>query len=455
MIDAPPPTSSDPSQAVPFPDQPHYAHGAAGLDFGAHARELALHWGRRWMLGICAAAILWWPTDPWVFADSPESQVVFAWIRGVGLAVHLGMYLLLTYVRWVRGSALLVLSVYGSVAIMLPAFGLAHLGGPDEGWFGYLYIALIPGAFVQIPLKQRLIANFMPAVTAALAYFGSHPEYLADKQTPSSLSYLVFSSLLAIGLGAVLYGVVHRSYLQAVALARTSNALEALNRDLEQRALEQEHSLRALAGEASQARESERTRIARELHDEIGQELTAARMALTLARRRYLRDPQVLGESLTDLEGLLARTAQTTRELVSQLRPRALETHGFGPAVALLVEDLAAKTGIPIRTELGELPPLETERQTALYRIIQEGITNALKHARATAIRVVVEARGDAVHCLVEDDGVGLTVQGIARGHGLAGLRERAIALGGTLDFGPNADKRGTRLVATFPGHAT
>ncbi|HRE88393.1 MAG TPA: hypothetical protein PK095_04555 [Myxococcota bacterium] len=119
------------------------------LDFPAHARELALHWGRRWMLGISAAAILWWPTDPFVFADSPESQEVFAWIRGLGLLLHLGMYALLTWVPWVRQRALLVLSVYGSVAIMLPAFALSYLGGPDDGWFGYLYLALIPGAFVQ------------------------------------------------------------------------------------------------------------------------------------------------------------------------------------------------------------------------------------------------------------------------------------------------------------------
>lgn len=127
------------------------------------------------MLGISVAAILWWPTDPFVFADSPESQEVFAWIRGLGLLFHLAMYLLLTFVSWARRRSLLVLSVYGSVAIMLPAFALSHLGGPDDGWFGYLYLALIPGAFVQLPLAQRIPANFMPAVTAALAYFGLNP----------------------------------------------------------------------------------------------------------------------------------------------------------------------------------------------------------------------------------------------------------------------------------------
>lgn len=421
------------------------------LDFATHARELALHWGRRWMLGISLAAILWWPTDPFVFADEPESQVVFAWIRGIGLVIHLGMYALLTHVRWVRNRALLVLSIYGSVAITLPAFGLAHLGGPDEGWFGYLYIALIPGAFVQLPFKQRLIANLMPAVTAALAYFGSHPEHLADKQTPSSLSYLVFAAFLSIGLGAVLYGVVHRAFLQAVALASTTTALEALNSDLEQRA-------RELAGTASQARDLERTRIARELHDEIGQELTAARLALTLTRRRYLRDPEVLGQNLSELDALLTRTAQTTRDLVSQLRPRALETHGLVPALGMLVDELSNRTGVPIRCDVApELPALGTERQTALYRVVQEGLTNALKHARATHIRVGLDTVEDLVRCVVEDDGIGLEVQPEQRGHGLLGLRERAIALGGTLEQGPvsnSFERPGTRLVLTFPKEA-
>lgn len=231
---------------------------------------------------------------------------------------------------------------------------------PDDGWFGYLYLALIPGAFVQLPLWQRIPANTFPAITAGLAYFGFHPEYLAHQQAASSLSYLVFAAALSIGLGVVLYGVVHRAYLQAVTLARTSAALESLNRELEARADEQARDLRALAGEATQVRENERTRIARELHDELGQELTAARMALTLARRRQTRDPDVLSQSLSELESLLARTAQTTRDLLSQLRPRAVEELGLGPAVERLVAELNDKTGVPIRCEVsGELADLD------------------------------------------------------------------------------------------------
>lgn len=407
------------------------------------------------MLGISVAAILWWPTDPFVFADSPASQEVFAWIRGLGLLLHLGMYLLLTFVPWVRRRALLVLSIYGSVAIMLPALALSHLGGPDDGWFGYLYLALIPGAFVQLPLAQRIPANFMPAVTAALAYFGLHPEYLAHKQAASSLSYLVFAAALSVGLGVVLYGVVHRAYLQAVTLARTSAALQALNQELEARSEEQARDLRTLAGEASQVREDERTRIARELHDELGQELTAARMALTLARRKHTRDPDIVTQSLTELEDLLAKTAQTTRDLVSQLRPRAVEELGLGPAVERLVTELVSKTGVAIRCEVsGELDDLDPERRTAIYRFVQEGLTNALKHAQASVISVVL--RGDSVvRCIIEDDGVGLRNERPS-GHGLIGLRERAIALGGTFALGSREPPdTGTRLALTFPRTTT
>ncbi|HRE88394.1 MAG TPA: sensor histidine kinase [Myxococcota bacterium] len=249
----------------------------------------------------------------------------------------------------------------------------------------------------------------------------------------------------------VLYGVVHRAYLQAVTLARTSAALESLNRELEVRADEQARDLRALAGEATHAREDERTRIARELHDELGQELTAARMALTLARRKHARDPDVLSQSLTELEALLARTAQTTRDLVSQLRPRAVEELGLGPAVERLVSELIDKTGVPIRCQVsGELGDLDPERRTAVYRFVQEGLTNALKHAKASALSVVL--RGDSVvRCTIEDDGVGLRSER-PTGHGLVGLRERALALGGTFELDRRAPpESGTRLVLTFP----
>jgi signal transduction histidine kinase len=215
---------------------------------------------------------------------------------------------------------------------------------------------------------------------------------------------------------------------------------------LESRALE----------EATRAREEERLVLARELHDDIGQMLTAIKVELAMAQQE-LRDhgaPPVLDE----VKPLADRALQTVREWSYALHPSTLSDLGLTGAIEWFADRVRARAGLAVtfsHTGLG--PRLAPDVETAAYRIVQEAMTNIVKHADAASIRVTV-ARADRLRVIVEDDGVGFVPARPARTNGPAGLgltsmRERASQLGGTLTIA-SAPGVGTRVVATLPLHA-
>jgi signal transduction histidine kinase len=210
---------------------------------------------------------------------------------------------------------------------------------------------------------------------------------------------------------------------------------------LEERVRAQIRELRLLAAHLERAREEERSRIARELHDELGQELTAMRYTLGFLKQRFERDPGSIRGNIDELESLLARTATTTRHLLSELRPRALDELGLDAGVAWLLEQTREKTGL--RCELaasGSMQGLDADVATAAYRILQESLTNVARHAGASRVDVELTLRDEELELVVRDDGIGVEgAKGAAagagerRGMGLVGMRERADALGGEL----------------------
>src|SRR5262249_32306697 len=157
---------------------------------------------------------------------------------------------------------------------------------------------------------------------ALLAGFAAaRPLSASDPMLPATLSFLVFVTILAAVAGHLLYVLLRQSFFNARAHTRTSHALKDFNATLEERVREQTRELRMLASHIESAREDERTRISRELHDELGQELAALRYAVTFMKQRYERDPATVRGNLGELESLVQRTTTTTRQIVSQLRP--------------------------------------------------------------------------------------------------------------------------------------
>ncbi len=185
-------------------------------------------------------------------------------------------------------------------------------------------------------------------------------------------------------------------------------------------------------------RETERRRLAAELHDEIGQSLTA--LALELDRLRS-RAPQDLQGDVAHARDTALRTVDDVRSLVKQLRPEALDALGLVPAVASLIERVSASTGLRIARHLDrDLPQLSPEAELVLYRVLQESLTNVVRHAGTDAADVTLRTIDGRVVLTVSDDGVGIT-ESEEESNGIRGMRERAMLIGADLsvESGPDA----------------
>ena len=214
--------------------------------------------------------------------------------------------------------------------------------------------------------------------------------------------------------------------------------------------------LQALALSAHQAREQEQNRIARELHDELGQSLTALRMMVVWIRERTGEADTELAAKLTRMGALLTETVAATRRISSELRPLILDDLGLVPAIEALVEQFIDRTGIPC--ELGiDIPALELAdaQKTAVFRIVQESLTNVAKHARASRAEITIVQSNGEITINVSDDGVGFAVEGPREqsSRGLLGMRERTYLLRGEMSI-VSSPGNGTAIEIRLPASA-
>jgi signal transduction histidine kinase len=208
--------------------------------------------------------------------------------------------------------------------------------------------------------------------------------------------------------------------------------------------------LRALAARLDAVREEERRMMAREIHDQIGQALTALKLDLA-----GLRAGLPEGESRRragEMDRLIDDTLETTRRLSTALRPPILDDLGLGAAIEWQARDFEARTGIRCLTQLHEAAPSAGPESLVLFRIVQEALTNVARHAGATAVRIGLSADSDGSVLTVWDNGRGITAEEQARPSalGLAGMRERALVLGGEVHV-LGSPAAGTTVTARLP----
>jgi PAS domain S-box-containing protein len=211
--------------------------------------------------------------------------------------------------------------------------------------------------------------------------------------------------------------------------------------------------LRELALVSDSVREQEKSRIARELHDELAQSLTALKMDVSWLRGHLpSRDASVSGK-LDDIDALLDGTVAATRRISADLRPLMLDDLGLVPAVEWLVQKFTERHAIPCKLELGA-PDLELHEPhaSAVFRILQESLTNAARHARASRVEVSIGLTNGAVALRVRDDGRGFSPDDPRKpgSFGLMGLRERAYVLGGEVSIASEPG-RGTTVEVRIP----
>jgi len=239
--------------------------------------------------------------------------------------------------------------------------------------------------------------------------------------------------------GGTIFTVIVRDVTERV------RADEALRKSQEE--------LRELASAAHTIREQEQRRVARELHDELGQALTALKMDVAWLGAQLREDQGAVAHKLDAMQSMLDGTVAATRRISADLRPLMLDDLGLVPAAEWLVQNFSERSGIRCDLEIGA-PDLELQdpQASALYRILQESLTNVARHAKATRVDVRLDYDGGAVRLRVRDDGSGFSVNEARKGksYGLLGLRERTYLLGGEVRI-DSAPGKGTTIEVSVP----
>jgi len=228
-------------------------------------------------------------------------------------------------------------------------------------------------------------------------------------------------------------------------IAREEQVMTSLKHSREQ--------LRRLTAYQNEVREQERTRIAREIHDQFGQSLTILKMDLAWIRKHVPTDDPVLNEKLADMFGMIDESMDNLHAVTAELRPVVLDDFGLAAAIEWQAENFRQRSSIGCRFENdGFEPDLPIDQATALFRIFQEILTNIIRHADADDVVVRLEKLGDELMLQVADNGRGITGDEInsPNAFGLLGIRERLYPLGGRVAF-EGRTGQGTRVTIHLP----
>lgn len=239
-------------------------------------------------------------------------------------------------------------------------------------------------------------------------------------------------------------------YGQVISIITIARDISTL-KETERRLKESHTQLRKLSSYRETAREEERKRIAREIHDELGQQLTALRMGISLLRLQFGEDNPLLVERVRALKALTDETIQVVRNVATSLRPAALDM-GLASALEWLVTEFSQHTGIPCRLEAPAARlALDDERATAAFRVIQESLTNVARHAQASQVDICLERDTEDFLIEVRDNGKGCDPGHQLKGTlGLLGMRERGHMLGGEVAI-DSAPGQGTCVRVRIP----
>jgi signal transduction histidine kinase len=216
----------------------------------------------------------------------------------------------------------------------------------------------------------------------------------------------------------------------------------------EKQLIESSERLRELTSHLQVVREDERAHIAREIHDELGQALTALKMDLHWLGNKLSGNEAPLINKIRAMSNLVDTTVQSVKKISSELRPYLLDDFGISAAIEWQTEEFAGRTGIPC--EMVSEPEdivLDKDCSIAVFRICQEALTNITRHAGAAKVKVILKMDTDRVALKIQDDGVGIQEDHRTppKSYGLIGMRERTNALGG--DFSISGDGNGGTTV--------
>jgi PAS domain S-box-containing protein len=316
---------------------------------------------------------------------------------------------------------------------------------------------------LEVGLKSYIIAPLIARgrIWGAISFISSDDRRRYGPADVALAEELARRAALAVD-NARLYSEAQKlnEELEQRVIARTIE-LQKANQNLQIEIDERKQTaeqLRWLSAHLQSAREDERIRIARELHDELGQSLTAIKIDISLLNEKLLdksaklqRDS--LAEELRATGKLIDSTIQKMRHIVQELRPDILDHLGLVAAIEWQVQDFQSRTGIQcqFRCDLDD-SRLSLDRATAIFRILQEALTNVARHAQASQVQITLSQNESLLVLEIQDDGKGITTHELAnqKSFGILGMRERALAFGGEVHV-QSAPTHGTIVQAQIP----
>jgi signal transduction histidine kinase len=341
---------------------------------------------------------------------------------------------------------------------------LADLVGPDEAprvrnlqtnltdyWEGFepLFGWTVAQKLAQSPsfLRKEVLPrrDAVMAIAQDIEAFNNESLNLQRRQVATSQQELRHYLDLVLWI-STLVGV-----LVAVAAVIRIWFLERRSEEQRQRTALAEASMRQLSQQLVRTQEEERKKLSRELHDHVGQMLTALRLELGTVERARSVAGALFVQSITESKRLSETMLRTVRDLAMGLRPSMLDDFGLKPALEWLARDFARRCDIRVDLSVeGEFERLPDAHRTCIYRVAQEALTNCVRHARARRVTVTVIDHLNSLSLSVEDDGSGFTPTAPRTGLGLLGLDERVRELGGLLTI-VSSQGHGTVLHVTMP----
>ena len=279
-------------------------------------------------------------------------------------------------------------------------------------------------------LRREVLPRREEVLRIAREIEGLNDASMADQRSQVALRERELRSYL----NRMLWGSLGLGALVALVAVTRIRVLESRSRAQHARTEAAEAELRRLSRRLVSAQEDERRRLARELHDEVGQMLTALRMELGKAER--VRPSKEFGGSIAECKRIIDTVMESVRALSMGLRPAMLDDFGLGAALDWHGRDFSRRYGVPVfLTVEGDVDRLPEPHRTCVYRIVQEALTNCARHARAGRIDVTLRDAGTKLHLAIRDDGVGLRSDSAGAGIGLVGIEERVREVHGRLSI--------------------
>jgi len=394
-------------------------------------------------------AVLPWFTDFLFFApDSPEFRGMFI-VRSAIVLLTITTFAALRIVPQIAKHPYIIGIVVFSMATGVSGWIVGDAGGFDSPLAYAVYTTPLLTLVLFVELHKRILA----ALAILFSFFGalllSAPDQLQHPFVGVVITWSGASAFAAVAAGHLVFMVLRTNLIQR-------RKLDDLTDHLQERVAEQTGEIRRLTTSVFKVQEEERLRISHDLHDELGQMLFRLNMEVEMMQHRNEQAGQAsspFNDSLDLLKQLVEQLHEALDRILGALRPVVLESLGFDIAITRMARDISSNSDLATDVLFNaEVDDFSETAKTALYRIVQEGLTNIVKHAKATRALVEFRAEGDELLLTIGDDGKGFTGDASAGKNrlGLKGIHERAKLLDGQVLMGDGLEG-GTEILIRFP----